>query len=74
MVERCSGMKLIKLTELAASREIYINSNCILSCERLYLPELNDYYTSVGVLYENRFQFLRVKEPILEIQEQLRGA
>ena len=67
-------MKLIKLTELAASREIYINSNCILSCERLYLPELNDYYTSVGVLYENRFQFLRVKEPILEIQEQLRGA
>ena len=66
-------MKLIKLTELAASREIYINSNCILSCERLYREELNDYYTSVGVFYENRFQFLRVKEPILAIQEQLRG-
>ena len=66
-------MKLIKLTELAASREIYINSNCILSCERLYRAELNDYYTSVGVFYENRFQFLRVKEPILAIQEQLRG-
>ena len=66
-------MKLIKLTVLNGNREIYINSNCILSCERLYSAERNDYYTSVGVLYENRFQFLRVKEPVLGIQEQLRG-
>ena len=66
-------MKLIKLTVLAASHEIYINSNCILSCERLYRAELNDYYTSVGVFYENRFQFLRVKETIEEIQYRLEG-
>ena len=64
-------MNLIKLTMCALGNEIYINSNCILSCERKFKQEKREYYTEVGVLYENKFQFLNVRENIPDIQEQL---
>lgn len=73
MVVRCSGMKLIKLTDVCCGDTLYINSNCILSCEHKYHNESETWYTRVGLLYENRFEFWYVKETIEEIQEQLRG-
>lgn len=66
-------MKLIKLTEVAGSRKIYINSNCIVSFERLNMPEWEEAYTLVGAFYDNRFQFLRVKETVRNIQSQIDG-
>nr|DAY28656.1 MAG TPA: hypothetical protein [Caudoviricetes sp.] len=71
---RCSGMKLIKLTDVCCGNTLYINSNCILSCEHKYHHESETWYTQVGILYENRFEFWYVKETIEDIQEQLRGA
>ena len=70
---RCSGMKLIKLTDVCCGDTLYINSNCILSCEHKYHNESETWYTRVGLLYENRFEFWYVKETIEDIQEQLEG-
>lgn len=67
-------MKLIKLTDVCCGDTIYINSNCILSCEHRYHNESETWYTKVGLLYQNTFEFLYVKETIEDIQEQLRGA
>lgn len=66
-------MKLIKLTDVCCGNTLYINSNCILSCEHKYHHESETWYTQVGILYENRFEFWYVKETIEDIQEQLRG-
>lgn len=67
-------MKLIKLTHyLMESNKIYINSDCILSCERLYEDDLQTPYTKVGLLYKNEFQFFQAKETIGDIQSQLEG-
>lgn len=66
-------MKLIKLTDMCCGNTLYINSNCILSCEHKYHHESKTWYTQVGILYENRFEFWYVKETIEDIQEQLRG-
>lgn len=64
-------MKLIKLTDYLTEDKIYINSNCILSCERLYNDEFKIWYTKVGLLYQNEFKFFIVKETIEDIQSQL---
>lgn len=66
-------MKLIKLTDVCCGDTIYINSNCILSCEHKYHNESNQWYTQVGLLYENRFEFFYVQETIEDIQSQLEG-
>lgn len=66
-------MKLIKLTDVCCGNTLYINSNCILSCEHKYHHESETWYTQVGILYENRFEFWYVKETIEDIQEQLEG-
>ena len=66
-------MKLIKLTDVCCGDTLYINSNCILSCEHKYHNESETWYTRVGLLYENRFEFWYVKETIEEIQSQLEG-
>lgn len=66
-------MKLIKLTDVCCGDRIYINPDCILSCERKYHNESNKWYTKVGLLYENRFEFWYVKETIKDIQSQLDG-
>ncbi|WP_314403938.1 hypothetical protein [uncultured Granulicatella sp.] len=66
-------MKLIKLTDVCCGNTLYINSNCILSCEHKYHHESETWYTQVGILYENRFEFWYVKETIEEIQSQLEG-
>lgn len=67
-------MKLIKLTHyLMESNKIYINSDCILSCERLYEDDLQTPYTKVGLLYKNEFQFFQAKETIGDIQSQIEG-
>lgn len=66
-------MKLIKLTDVCCGDTLYINSNCILSCEHKYHHESKTWYTQVGLLYENRFEFWYVKETIEEIQYQLEG-
>ena len=66
-------MKLIKLTDVCCGDTLYINSNCILSCEHKYHNESNKWYTKVGLLYENRFEFWYAKETIEDIQEQLLG-
>lgn len=66
-------MKLIKLTDVCCGDTLYINSNCILSCEHKYHNESETWYTRVGLLYENAFEFWYVKETIEEIQSQLEG-
>lgn len=66
-------MKLIKLTDVCCGDTLYINSNCILSCEHKYHHESETWYTQVGLLYENAFEFWYVKETIEEIQSQLEG-
>ena len=66
-------MKLIKLTDVCCGDTFYINSNCILSCEHKYHHESETWYTQVGLLYENRFEFWYVKETIEDIQSQLEG-
>jgi len=66
-------MKLIKLTDVCCGDTLYINSNCILSCEHKYHNESETWYTRVGLLYENAFEFWYVKETIEEIQSQLDG-
>ena len=66
-------MKLIKLTDVCCGDTLYINSNCILSCEHKYHNESETWYTRVGLLYENRFEFWYVKETIEDIQSQLEG-
>lgn len=66
-------MKLIKLTDVCCGDTLYINSNCILSCEHKYHNESNKWYTKVGLLYENAFEFWYVKETIEDIQSQLEG-
>ena len=67
-------MKLIKLTHyLMEDDKIYINSNCILSCERMYDADFQTPFTKVGLLYKNEFQFFHVKETIEDIQSQLEG-
>lgn len=66
-------MKLIKLTDVYCGDIIYINSNCILSCEHKFHHESETWYTKVGLLYENAFEFWYVKETIEEIQSQLEG-
>lgn len=67
-------MKLIKLTHyLMESNKIYINSDCILSCERLYDDDSQTPYTKVGLLYKNEFTFFQAKETICDIQSQLEG-
>ena len=66
-------MKLIKLTDVYCGDTFYINSNCILSCEHKYHNESETWYTRVGLLYENRFEFWYVKETIEDIQSQLEG-
>jgi len=66
-------MKLIKLTDVCCGDTLYINSNCILSCEHKYHHESETWYTKVGLLYENAFEFWYVKETIEEIQSQLEG-
>ena len=66
-------MKLIKLTDVCCGDTLYINSNCILSCEHKYHNESEMWYTRVGLLYENRFDFWYVKETIEDIQSQLEG-
>lgn len=66
-------MKLIKLTDVCCGNTLYINSNCILSCEHKNHNESETWYTRVGLLYENRFDFWYVKETIEEIQSQLEG-
>lgn len=66
-------MKLIKLTDVCCGDTFYINSNCIFSCEHKYHHESETWYTKVGLLYENAFEFWYVKETIEEIQSQLEG-
>lgn len=66
-------MKLIKLTDVYCGDTLYINSNCILSCEHKYHHESKTWYTQVGILYENRFEFWYVKETIEDIQSQIDG-
>lgn len=67
-------MKLIKLTHyLMESNKIYINSNYLLSCERLYDDDSQTPYTKVGLLYKNEFKFFQAKETISDIQSQLEG-
>ena len=66
-------MKLIKLTHYLSEDKIYINSDCILSCEHKNHNESETWYTRVGLLYENRFDFWYVKETIEDIQSQLEG-
>lgn len=66
-------MKLIKLTDVYCGDALYINSNCILSCEQKYHHESETWYTQVGLLYQNAFEFWYVKETIEDIQQQLRG-
>lgn len=66
-------MKLIKLTDVYCGDTFYINSNCILSCEHKYHHESETWYTKVGLLYENAFEFWYVKETIEDIQSQLEG-
>ena len=66
-------MKLIKLTELYFGNEIFINSDCILSCERTYHNEFQLPYTKVGLLYKDKFTFFQVSETICDIQSQLAG-
>lgn len=66
-------MKLIKLTELYFGNEIFINSDCILSCERTYHNEFQLPYTKVGLLYKDKFTFFQVSETICDIQSQLEG-
>ena len=66
-------MKLIKLTDVYCGDTLYINSNCILSCEHKYHHESKTWYTQVGILYENRFGFWYVKETIEDIQSQIDG-
>lgn len=66
-------MKLIKLTDVCCGDTLYINSNCILSCEHKYHHESETWYTRVGLLYENAFEFWYVKETIEDIQSQLEG-
>jgi len=65
---------LIKLTHyLMEDDKIYINSNCILSYERMYDADFQTPFTKVGLLYKNEFQFFHVKETIEDIQSQLEG-
>ena len=66
-------MKLIKLTDVYCGDALYINSNCILSCEQKYHHESETWYTQVGLLYQNAFEFWYVKETIEDIQSQLEG-
>ena len=66
-------MKLIKLTDVYCGDALYINSNCILSCEQKYHHESETWYTKVGLLYQNAFEFWYVKETIEDIQSQLEG-
>lgn len=66
-------MKLIKLTDVYCGDALYINSNCILSCEQKYHHESETWYTQVGLLYQNTFEFWYVKETIEDIQSQLEG-
>lgn len=66
-------MNLIKLTDVYCGDALYINSNCILSCEQKYHHESETWYTQVGLLYQNAFEFWYVKETIEEIQYQLEG-
>lgn len=66
-------MKLIKLTDVYCGDALYINSNCILSCEQKYHHESETWYTQVGLLYQNAFEFWCVKETIEDIQSQLEG-
>lgn len=66
-------MKLIKLTDVCCGNTLYINSNCILSCEHKYHHESETWYTQVGLLYQNAFEFWYVKETIEDIQSQLEG-
>lgn len=66
-------MKLIKLTDVCCGNTLYINSNCILSCEHKYNNEFQMRYTKVGLLYQNEFKFFQVKETVGDIQSQLDG-
>ena len=66
-------MKLIKLTDVYYGDKIYINSNCILSCEHKYNNEFQLPYTKVGLLYQNEFKFFQVKETVRDIQSQIDG-
>lgn len=66
-------MKLVKLTDVYCGDKIYINSNCILSCEHKYNNEFQLPYTKVGLLYKNEFKFFQVKENVWDIQSQIDG-
>ena len=66
-------MKLVKLTDVYCGDKIYINSNCILSCEHKYNNEFQLPYTKVGFLYKNEFKFFQVKENVWDIQSQIDG-
>lgn len=66
-------MKLVKLTDVYCGDKIYINSNCILSCEHKYNNEFQLPYTKVGLLYKNEFKFFQVKENVWDIQSQING-
>lgn len=65
-------MKLIKLTHYLVEDKMYINANCILSCEEACDANSRK-YTKVGVLYQNEFYFFKIKETIEDIQYQLDG-
>lgn len=66
-------MRLVKLTNYLFPDKIYINSNCILSCERLYDNDFQEPFTKVGLLYKNEFKFFQVKETVGDIQSQIDG-
>ena len=66
-------MKLVKLTHYLSEDKIYINSNCILSCERLYDTDCREPFTQVGLLYKNEFKFFQVAETVWDIQTQIDG-